>query len=45
MKTTVSFYLKGEPLQSKTFDSLKEAQAFMLALSTNPDCESYKIDR
>ncbi len=45
MKTKVEYYMKGESKQSKTLDSFKEAQVFMEALSTNPDCEAYGIVR
>jgi predicted transcriptional regulator len=45
MKTTIEFYMKGEPKQYKTFDSLAEARAFMLALNSNPNCESYGIKK
>lgn len=45
MKTTVEFYMKGEAKSSQTFDTLKQAQDFMLALSDNPNCESYGIVR
>lgn len=45
MKTTVGYYLKGQPKQYRTFDTLPQAQAFMAALNQNPDCESYGIER
>ena len=45
MKTTVSYYMKGESKQVKTFDTLSEARAFMQALDINDDCEAYGIER
>lgn len=42
---TVTYYLKGQPISSRSFDTLEEAQAFMLALNENPDCESYRLER
>lgn len=45
MKTVVYFYMKGAPLQRQTFDTLKEAQLFMLILNENPECEAYGIER
>jgi hypothetical protein len=39
----VSYYMKDKAKDSKPFATLKEAQAFALALNTNPECESYRI--
>lgn len=45
MKTIVVFWLKNEPKMTKAFKTLSEAEAFMMALSVNPECESYGIVR
>lgn len=45
MKTTVSFYMKGERKRAQTFETRAEANAFMLALSVNPNCEGYGVER
>lgn len=42
-KYTVSYYMKGESLQFKNFDTQELAQAFMMALNENPLCESFKL--
>lgn len=41
----VSYYMKGHPLQSQQFETLPEAKAFIKALASNPNCESYKLER
>jgi hypothetical protein len=45
MKTTVAYYMKGEPKQYRTFETRAEANAFMLALNNNPNCEGYGVER
>ena len=42
---TVSYYMKGEPKQSRQFNSIEAARAFMLALNENPNCESYLLEK
>jgi hypothetical protein len=37
--------MKGKPRDSKTFETFREAMAFMKALQVNPDCESVTIQR
>ena len=44
-KYTVTFYLKGKRKDWRRFDTLPEAQAFMLALSLCDCCESYGLER
>ena len=45
MKTTVEYYIKGQPKQYKSFGTYQEARAFIQALAFNPDCECYGIVR
>lgn len=42
---TVSYYMKGEPKQYAKFDTLEQAQIFMLELNENPNCESYLLEK
>ena len=44
-KFTVSFYMKGESLAFRNFDTPEEAQDFMLVLNKDPRCESYRLSR
>jgi len=37
--------MKGKPKDSKKFETLKEAQAFMIALNDNENCECYRLKR
>lgn len=41
----VSYYMQGLSKQSKGFETRAEANAFMTALSTNPNCEGYGVER
>ncbi len=45
MKKTIGYYMKGCVKQYAQFETLAEAQAFMKALSENPNCESYGLER
>lgn len=42
-KFTVSYYMRGQSLQFKNFNTKEEAQAFMAGLNTNPECESFRL--
>lgn len=44
-KYTISYYMKGKPNNSKTFNTFPEAQTFMKALDLNPECENYNHER
>lgn len=44
-KYTISYYMKGESKNSKTFNTFPEAKTFMEALELNPECESFKHER
>lgn len=45
MKTIVSYYMKGQPKEYKSFNTRVGAMAFCQALNINPDCESCIIER
>lgn len=42
-KYTVSYYMKGQSLQFKNFETKAEAESFMIALNDNPECESFRL--
>ena len=44
MKYTIYYYLKAQHKQTKTFDTLKEAQAFFAEMMDNPACEACGFD-
>ena len=41
---TATFKMEAKR-QARTFDTRAEANAFMLGLSENPNCEGYRIER
>ena len=45
MEYTVSFYMKGQSLDAKTFETYEEARTFICSLSVLKDCECYKLHR
>ena len=45
MEITIEYYIKEKAKQYKTFSCFAVAQVFMKALSENPYCECYGVQR